>query len=244
MNDITTALDQRETTRPGVGPTGAGATHRDPRARSPLVRAGAVALLVAAPLNLVVHVLWRIGHGPTVVNEHGVVLGLTNDEWSYLGTAWQALLAFGVVAACSLHRGRLRTFAGTLTVAGIAITVAAKWIWPLYALGTLAQAAGTAALAVMVLRGRVLSRWAGVALLVAVVSFLPLPVAPDAVFATLPFAFGTGVEYQDVIALCDAAGWVALGLALRGSLRRTPTAPGPASGHVPVDEGVSSPRSR
>lgn len=44
MNDITTALDQRETTQPADGPTGTGATHPDLRTRSPLVRAGAVAL--------------------------------------------------------------------------------------------------------------------------------------------------------------------------------------------------------
>jgi hypothetical protein len=38
------------------------------------------ALLLGGPLALAFHVLYGLGHGPTIVNEHGVVLGLTNDQ--------------------------------------------------------------------------------------------------------------------------------------------------------------------
>ncbi|MDP9416804.1 MAG: hypothetical protein M3P48_03005 [Actinomycetota bacterium] len=35
-------------------------------ARSDLVRRGALALLLAAPLTFTFHLLWQAGHGPTV----------------------------------------------------------------------------------------------------------------------------------------------------------------------------------
>lgn len=78
----------------------------------PPVRLGALALLAGGTLSLVLHVLWKIGHGPTVVNEHGVALGLANDQWSHLGAPVVALLlAVGVHAVAALHPGRLCTVA-------------------------------------------------------------------------------------------------------------------------------------
>ena len=41
---------------------------------SRIVRTAALALLIGGPASMALHVLWRLGHGPTVVNEHGVVL--------------------------------------------------------------------------------------------------------------------------------------------------------------------------
>ena len=70
-----------------------------------IVLSAALALLVGGPARLVLHVLWRIGHGPTVVNEHGVVLGLTNDEWSHLGPLWAVPVAFAVAVVAALHQG-------------------------------------------------------------------------------------------------------------------------------------------
>lgn len=183
-------------------------------AGSPLVRLGSAALLVGGPLSLVFHTLWRVGHGPTVVNEHGVVLGLTNDQWSYFGGIWMALVAVGVVAVCSLHSGRMSRVAGTLVVTGLAVGAVAAWVWVLYSIGALALYGGILCLAVTVLRGRVLPRTSGAALLLAVLSFVPVVVAPEAVYATLPTALPFPVEGQDFTALCAALGWTALGLGL------------------------------
>jgi hypothetical protein len=188
-------------------------------APTPLLRSGAAALLVGGPLSLVFHALWRIGHGPTVVNEHGVVLGLTNDQWSYLSGAWMALVAVGVVAVCSLHRGRLRVVAGTLTVLGLVLSAAASWVWPLYSVGLLMQYTGTVCLAVLVLRGRVLPRVSGYALLLAAVTFLPMTFATEAVIAASDVLPGMVLGW-DLIAGCAAAGWTLLGYALFAASRR------------------------
>jgi hypothetical protein len=123
---------------------------------SPLVLRGALALLIGGPLSLVFHVLWKVGHGPTVVNEHGVVLGLTNDRSSYLSAVWTVPVALGVVAVCSLHRGRLSRVAAVLTVLGLARNTVAAFVRELYSIGGLVLNAGVLCLSIMILRGGVL----------------------------------------------------------------------------------------
>lgn len=190
-----------------------------PLAPTPLLRRGAAALLVGGPLSLVFHVLWRIGHGPTVVNEHGVVLGLTNDQWSYLSGGWMALVAVGVVAVCSQHGGRLSMVAGVLTVLGLALSAVASWLWPLYSIGAVTQYAGMLCLAVVVLRGRALPQLAGYGLLLAVVTFLPMIFATDAVIGASAVLPGPVLGW-DLIACCGAVGWIMLGYGLVTASRR------------------------
>jgi hypothetical protein len=120
--------------------------------RSPLVRAGVPALLLGGPLGLVFHVLYGLGHGPTVVNEHGVVLGLTNDQWSYVGASSDALVLMGVLAVATLHTGRVARTATWLLAVGLVLSSAAAWVFPLFSLGALLEFAGMACLAVAVLR--------------------------------------------------------------------------------------------
>ncbi len=181
---------------------------------SPLVRRGALALLVGGPLSLVFHVLWKIGHGPTVVNEHGEVLGLTNDQWSYLSVVWTAPVAAGVVAACSVHRGRLSRVAAVLTVLGLALSTIAAFVWELYSIGGLVLNAGVLCLSIVILRGRVLPRWSAWLLLLALVAFIPLAVVNDAVLSLSTNALPFRVQGEDVIVLLAAIGWTALGVAL------------------------------
>lgn len=196
--------------------------------RSPLVRRGALALLVGGPLGLVFHVLWKVGHGPTVVNEHGVVLGLTNDQWSHLAAVWTVPVALGVVAACSLHPGRLSRVAAVLVVLGLAASTVAAWVWELYSIGALLLNAGILCLSVVILRGRILPRWSAWALLLALVSFVPFAVANDAVLSMSTTALPFRVQGEDVIALLAALGWTALGLALfrvAGAAATSPSLP-------------------
>ena len=187
---------------------------------SPWLRRGAVALLVGGPLSMLFHVLYGIGHGPTVVNEHGVVLGLTNDQWSYLGGIWMALVGVGVVMTGSLHNGRLSTAATRLVLAGLVLSAVAAWVWVLYSIGAVLLYAGVLCLAVTVLRGRVLPRWSAFGLLVAVASFLPLTITPDEVVRPSSSPLGFEVEGEDVIAFLSAAGWTTLGLGLLTAARR------------------------
>ena len=197
---------------------------RGPRV-SPLVRRGALALLVGGPLSLVFHVLWKIGHGPTVVNEHGVVLGLTNDQWSYLSVVWTAPVAIGVVAACSLHRGRLRSAAVVLTVLGLALSTVAAFVWELYSIGGLVLNAGVLCMSIMILRGRVLPSWSAWLLLLALVAFIPLAVVNDAVLSLSTNALPFRVQGEDVIVFLGALGWTGLGVVLLRTSRRMPSVP-------------------
>lgn len=187
------------------------------------VRRGAVALLVGGPLSLAFHALWRIGHGPTVVNEHGVVLGLTNDQWSYLGGSWALLVAVGVVAACRSFGGWLSTIAAVLTVTGLLLGAVSAWVWSLYSLGALVQYAGMASLGLVAVQTRGRQRLAGLVLLGAVVLFLPVPVVPDAAYLEIPVWLPFTVETQDLLALAAAVSWTSLGWAL---LAATPHATG------------------
>jgi hypothetical protein len=181
---------------------------------SRLVRRGALALLIGGPLSLVFHVLWKVGHGTTVVNEHGVVLGLTNDQWSYLSAFWTVPVAVGVVTACSLHRGRLSRVAAVLTVLGLALNTVAAFVWELYSIGGLVLNAGVLCLSIMILRGGVLSPWSAWLLLLALIAFIPLAVVNDAVLSLSTNALPFRVQGEDVIVFLSALAWTALGVAL------------------------------
>ena len=188
----------------------------------------AVALLVGGPLSLLLHVLWRVGHGPTVVNEHGVVLGLTNDQWSHLGWVWSASVAFGVMGICALHAGRLARTARAVVVAGLALGAASAWLWPLYSVGALVLHAGLACLAVVLARGEVLPRTATVLPALSVLVFLPVTVVPESMLAgdALPLS----LQGQDVLAALTAAAWTLLGVVLLRTGRGThPSPPVPAA---------------
>ena len=158
-----------------------------------------------------------MGHGQTVVNEHGVVLGLTNDQWSHLGWTWALLLGYGVAAVCARHRGRLASAARLLVVTGLGLSALAAWVWPLYALGGIVTYAGMACLALLVARGGVLPRWSAVPVLLSVLVFLPVVAVPDVMLASghLPLAL-TGA---DLLAAVTGAAFAGLGAAL---LRATP----------------------
>lgn len=179
--------------------------------RLPSLRPAALALLVGGPLSLAFHVLYSIGHGPTVLNEHGVVLGLTNDQWSRLSPLWMLLVGIGAAAACRLH-GAVRT--QRVLVAGFALHAMSAVVWPLYAVGLLVLFTGTALLGVAVLRGGLLPRWAGWPLLVAVAVFVPLVVAPGPVVAWTGTVLSVAVEAEDLMAGSFALAWTMLGAGL------------------------------
>jgi hypothetical protein len=192
------------------------------------------ALLLGGPLALVFHVPYGLGHGPTVVNEHGVVLGLTNDQWSYVGASWRALVLVGVLAVATVHTGRLaRTATGLLTL-GLVLSAAAAWVFPLYSLGALLEFAGLGCLAVAVLCERVLPRWCGIALALPVLAFLPVPLARDAVISAEWHVSGVLLQSTDVLATLVAAGWLALGLGVARVTRAGVRRPEPPD--VPVQD--------
>jgi hypothetical protein len=171
----------------------------------------AAALLLGGPLILAFHVLYGIGHGPTVVNQHGVVLGLTNDQWSRLSPLWMLLVAFGAAAVCRLHRARL--VQGVL-VTGLALHALSAWVWSLYAVGMVVLFTGTALLGVLVLRRGMLPRWSAAGLLACVAAFLPLVVAPGAFLSWTWTVLSVAVEAEDVLAVTTAAAWTLLGVGL------------------------------
>jgi hypothetical protein len=218
-----------------VGVTSAGSSltqpTRDPeRPGRPTrsIRVGSVALVVGGVLSVAFQALWKVGHGPTVENEHGVVLGLTNDQWSYLSGVWMLLVAVGVVVVCRLHRGRAARAAAVLVVTGLAAGALSAWIWPLYSLGAVVRVVGIVCLAVVVVRGGVLPRWSGAVLLLPVVVFLPVLVSPDAMLAVWPTPLPFRVQTEDVVVALEAVGWVVLGVALRRLAAPAPSAGRPA----------------
>ena len=199
-------------TVPTPAPTASASAAR--RVPGRIVRSAALALLVGGPAGLALHALWRIGHGPSVVNEHGVVLGLTNDEWSYLGPLWAVPVAFAVAVVMTLHPGRTARAAAWLTGTGLVVGAAAAWIWPLYTLGALALGAGLACLSVTLWRGRVLAPWLAVPPAVAVVAFVPFVIWADAVYAVEATRASFSVDLADLPVVAGAVTWTALGVAL------------------------------
>jgi hypothetical protein len=179
-----------------------------------IVRSAALALLVCGPARLVLHVLWKIGHGPTVVNEHGVVLGLSNDEWSHFGLLGAVPVAFAVAVVAALHTGRTARAATWLTGAGLVGGAAAAWIWPLYSLSALALGAGLACLAATLWRGRVLARWLAVPPALAVAAWVPFVFWPDAMYAAEATVASINVDLSDLTVVAQAVTWTALGVAL------------------------------
>ena len=179
-----------------------------------IIRIAALALLVGGPASLALHVLWRIGHGPTVVNEHGVVLGLTNDQWSHLGPLWALSVAFGVAVVTALHPGRTAGAAAWLTGAGLVGGAAAAWIWPLYSLGALALGAGLACLTVTLWRGRVLAHWLAIPPALALAAFAPFVFWPDVMYAVEATVASLNVDLTDLPVVAEAVTWTALGVAL------------------------------
>jgi hypothetical protein len=179
-----------------------------------LVGAAALALLVGGPASLALHALWRIGHGPTVVNEHGVVLGLTNDQWRHLGPLWAVPVALGVVVAMSLHSGRSGRAAAWLSSAGLVGGAAAAWIWPLYSVSALVLGAGLLCLSLTVWRGRVLQRWLAVPPAIAVTALLPFALWPDVMYAVETTIATVNLDLTDLPVVAQAVTWTALGAAL------------------------------
>ena len=179
-----------------------------------IVLSAAVALLVCGPARLVLHVLYKIGHGPTVINEHGVVLGLTNDEWSHWGLLGAVPVAFAVAVVAALHTGRTARAAAWFTGAGLVGGAVAAWIWSLYSLSALALGAGLACLAAMLWRGHLLSRWLAVPPALAVAAWVPFVFWPDAMYAAEATVASVNVDLTDLTVVAQAVTWTALGLAL------------------------------
>ena len=181
-----------------------------------IVLSAALALLVCGPARLVLHVLCKIGHGPTVVNEHGVVLGLTNDEWSHWGLLGAVPVAFAVAVVATLHTGRTAREAqpALLTGAGLLGGATAAWIWPLYALSALALGAGLACLAAMLwpaicwhAGSPSRRRWRSPR-----GSFV---FWPDAMYAAAATVASLNLGLTDLTVVAQAVTWTALGVALQ-----------------------------
>ena len=179
-----------------------------------IVLSAALALLVCGPARLVLHVLYKIGHGPTVVNEHGVVLGLSNDEWSHWGLLGAVPVAFAVAVVAALHTGRTARAAAWLTGAGLVGGAAAAWIWSLYSLSALALGAGLACLAAMLWRGHLLARWLAVPPALAVAAWVPFVFWPDAMYAAEATVASVNLDLTDLTVVAQAVTWTALGVAL------------------------------
>ena len=177
-------------------------------------RVAAAALVIGGPASLALHVLWRVGHGTTVVNEHGVVLGLTNDEWSHLGPLWAVPVALAVAVVMGLHPGRTARAATWLVGTGLVVGAAAAWIWPLYSLGVLALGAGLSCLSLTLWRGRLLPRWLSGPPAVAVLALLPFAIWPDAVYAAEATVGSMNVDLTDLPVVAAALTWTTLGVAL------------------------------
>ena len=199
-------------TVPTPAPTASATAARPVSSR--IVRTAALALLIGGPASMALHVLWRLGHGPTVVNEHGVVLGLTNDEWSYLGPLWAVPVACAVAVVMTLHGGRTARATAWLTGTGLVVGAAAAWIWPLYTLGAVALGAGLACLAVTLWRGRVLAPWLAVPPALAVIVFVPFALWLDTVYAVEATVASISVNMADLPVVAQALTWTALGVAL------------------------------
>lgn len=175
---------------------------------------GASALLVGGPLAMAFHVLWSIGHGPTVVNEHGVVLGLTNDQWSWLSPAWMALVAVGVVTVGRLHTDGLSRTGVRLVLAGLLLSALATVVFVLFSIGLLLLNAGLLCLGSAVLRARILPWWSGVGLLGAVATFVPLLVAPATFIDAAVIVGPVLLQAENVLAAATTLGWTLLGAGL------------------------------
>ena len=169
-----------------------------------MVLSAALALLVCGPARLVLHVLYKIGHGPTVINEHGVVLGLTNDEWSHWGLLVAVPVAFAVAVVAAMHSGRTARTAAWLTGAGLVGGAAAAWILPLYSLSALALGAGLACLAATLWRGGVLARWIAVPPTLAVIAVLPFVFWSDSMYAAKATVAGLDVDLTDLTLVAQA----------------------------------------
>jgi hypothetical protein len=179
-----------------------------------IVLSAALALLVGGPARLVLHVLYKIGHGPTVINEHGVVLGLTNDEWSHLGPLGAVPVAFAVAVVSVLHTGQTARAAAWFIGAGLVGGAAAAWIWPLYSLSALALGAGLACLTAMLWRGRLLTRWLAIPPALAVAAWAPFVLWSDAMYEAETTVASINADLTDLTVVAQAVTWTALGVAL------------------------------
>ena len=202
------------TTTPAHIPAPAPPTFNAARVPDWMVLSAALALLVCGPARLVLHVLYKIGHGPTVINEHGVVLGLTNDEWSHWGLLGAVPVAFAVAVVAAMHTGRTARAAAWLTGAGLVGGAAAAWIFPLYSLGALALGAGLACLAVTLWRGRLLARWLAVPPALAVAALVPFVFWADGMYAAEATVASFNTDLTDLTVVAQVVTWVALGAAL------------------------------
>lgn len=181
-------------------------------------RAGGVpALAVGGAAGLAFHVLYDIGHGPTVVNEHGEVLGLTNDRWSHLSGAALLLLALGVVHLGRRCPTRTMRAAVWLLVIGFLVRALANWWYGCYVPGELLLLAGRALLVAAVVRTAVLPTWSVVPLAASVAWMVAFVSAPDAMYDTTVDVTGVAVSGADLLAGLTALAWVALAAGVRAT---------------------------
>lgn len=182
---------------------------------------GPVGLAAGGALGFVFHVLYQLGHGPTVRNEHGEVLGLTNDTWSHLGLVWIALVALGVLGFTAVDGGRrMRRIVGVLLL-GLALEYGASWIFILYVPSQLIAVAGRAWLAVHILRRRTMPSWTAVPTLVALTAWLWLPIDADSMYDWRMEVGPWPIHYDDLLAVLSTLAWLALGAGLLLARRRS-----------------------
>ena len=210
---MTTTTTSAPIPTPAPGPTPAPSAPAAGVGPDRIVLTAALALLVSGPARLALHVLWGLGHGPTIINEHGVVLGLSNDQWSHLGPLFAVPVAFAVAVVAALHTGRTARAAGWLTGAGLAGGAAAAWIWPLYSLSALALGAGLACLSATLWHGP-LARWLAAPPALAVAAWAPFVFWPDAMYAVETTVASYNVDLTDLTVVAQAVTWTALGAAL------------------------------
>jgi hypothetical protein len=185
-------------------------------------RVAALALILGGIADMVVHVLYGIGHGRTVVNENKEVLGLTNDTWARVGAVGTTMLVLGLVVIRSTDTSRLMRWATSILLVGLALRAAADWVFNLYVPAELLLLVGRAVLVVALATGSVLPRWSAMAMALTVAAWVVFISFTDAVFDASTEVAGMTVAGNDLLRFVTAAAWVCLGAALHRVARQRP----------------------
>jgi hypothetical protein len=194
-------------------PSGAGGTAERSLPRT--TRIGAASFVAGGVLAMIIHVLYGIGHGRTVVNENKEVLGLTNDTWSRVGVIGTALLIMGLVVLRRTDPSRPMRRATAVLVVGLVLRAAADWSFDLYVPAELILLGGRALLVVAVFAAVVLPRWSALPMILTVAGWVLFAVVNDAVYGASIEVAGYTVAGNDVLAFVTAVAWVCLGVGLR-----------------------------
>jgi hypothetical protein len=180
---------------------------------------GAAALVVGGVFGLIIHVLYGIGHGDTVVNENNEVLGLSSDTWSRVGGVGTTLLIAGLLVLRRVDPTRLMLRGSGILLVGLSLRIVADWVFDLYVPAELLLLAGRAVLVGALATGTVLSRRSAWPMASAVAAWALFAAATDAVYGADFKAGSITVAGNDVLAFLTALAWVCLGAALYESTK-------------------------